>query len=105
VFFVSDCHAKPTFTYERVGDRLHLVAKPGAGVIGATSKVRWDIDGDGQADVDPNTGAVYDTPDLYVLYGDTRTQVTLFIDDPLTRKTITVTRNIDAPAVPAGEEK
>ncbi len=103
VFFVSDCHSKPTFTYEIVGDRLHLVAKPGAGIIGATTKVRWDIDGDGVADADPNTGAIYDTPDLYVLYGDTRTKITLFIDDPITRKTITVTRTLEVPA--AVEEK
>jgi hypothetical protein len=100
VFFITDCHAKPTFTYEVVGDRLHLVAKPGAGVIGAATKLRWDIDGDGQPDVDPNTGAVYDTPDLYVLYGDVRSQVTLFIDDPLTRKTVTITRVIEAPSPP-----
>jgi hypothetical protein len=79
------------------------VAKPGAGIIGATTKVRWDIDGDGVADADPNTGAIYDSPDLYVLYGDTRTQITLFIDDPITRKTITVTRTLEVPA--AVEEK
>jgi NADH-quinone oxidoreductase subunit L len=104
VFFVTDCHAKPTFTYEIVGDRLHLVAKPGAGIIGATTKLRWDIDGDGQPDTDPNTGAVYETPELYVLYGDTRTQVTLFIDDPITRTTKTITRVIEAPPAPAPAE-
>ena len=98
VFFVTDCHAKPTFSYEIVGDRLHLKAEPGAGILGATSKLQWDIDGDGKPDVDPNTGAIYDTPDLYVLYGDTRTEVTLFIADPLTRTTKTITRTIEAPA-------
>ena len=101
VFFVTDCHRHATFDYEVVGDRLHLTAEPGAGLLGATSKLRWDIDGDGTADVDPNTGAIYDTPDLYVLYGDTRTKVTLFIDDPLTRKTVTVTRVIEVPPPPA----
>jgi len=101
VFAVSDCRSKPTFTYEIIGDRLHLVAQPGAGVIGATTKVRWDIDGDGKADVDPNTGAVYDAADFYVLYGDVHSQVTLFIDDPLTRKTKTITRVIEAPEPPA----
>jgi hypothetical protein len=108
VFLVSDCHAKPTFEYEMVGDRLHLSAKPGAGIIGATTKVRWDIDGDGKPDVDPNTGAVYDTPELFVLYGDAGSSITLFIDDPLTRSTKTVTRVIEPPAPPTAmttEEK
>ena len=104
VFFVTDCHSKPSFTYELVGDRLHLVAKPGAGLVGASTKLRWDVDGDGVADVDPNTGAVYSTPDLYVLYGDTRSEVTLFIDDPLTRSTQKITRTIEAPAAIAPTE-
>ncbi|MBL9020313.1 MAG: NADH-quinone oxidoreductase subunit L [Myxococcales bacterium] len=95
VFLVADCKTKPTFDYEMVGDRLHLTARPGAGLVSATTKLRWDIDGDGKADVDPNTGAVYDTPDLYVLYGDTGAKVTLFIDDPVTRTTKTVTRLIE----------
>ncbi len=104
VFFVTDCHSKATFSYEIVGDRLHLVAKPGAGLVGASAKLRWDIDGDGVADVDPNTGAVYTTPDLFVLYGDTRSKVTLFIDDPLTRSTEKITRTIEAPAVVVPDE-
>ncbi|MBA3460145.1 MAG: NADH-quinone oxidoreductase subunit L [Deltaproteobacteria bacterium] len=97
VFAMTDCQSKPSFNYEIVGDRLRLTAKPGAGIIGAATKLRWDVDGDGVADKDPNTGAVYDTPDLYVLYGDTGSKVTLFIDDPLTRKTTKVTRVIEAP--------
>ena len=98
VFLITNCHAKPSFDYEIVGDRLHLMARPGAGLIGAGSKLRWDIDGDGQPDVDPNTGAIYDTPELYVLYGDTRSEVTLFIDDPITHKTKKITRVIERPA-------
>jgi NADH-quinone oxidoreductase subunit L len=107
VFLVTDCHQKPTFEYELVGDRLHLHAEPGSGLIGATTKLQWDIDGDGTADADPNTGAIYNTPDLYVRYGDTRTKITLFIDDPITRKRIAVSRDIrfDDPVEPPQEEK
>jgi NADH-quinone oxidoreductase subunit L len=97
VFFISDCESKPTFDYEIVGDRIHLTAKPGAGVTGATAKLRWDVDGDGQADSDPATGQLYSTPDLYVLFGDTGATVTLFIDDQVSRKTVKVTRKIHIP--------
>lgn len=97
VFGVSECRSNPGFTYELVGDRIHLVAKPGAGIIGATSKLRWDIDGDGTPDSDPNTGEPYSTPDLYVLYGDTGTNVTLFIEDPVKRTTVVVKRAIKLP--------
>ena len=98
VFFVSDCRTNPGFEYELVGDRIHLTAKPGSGIIGATSKVRWDIDGDGVADKDPATGELYSTPELYVLYGDTGTNVTLFIDDPVKRTTLVIKRAIKLPA-------
>ncbi|HEY4179656.1 MAG TPA: NADH-quinone oxidoreductase subunit L [Kofleriaceae bacterium] len=103
VFAVSDCRAKPTFDYEIVGDRIHLIAKPGAGVSGSTAKLRWDIDGDGRPDNDP-TGKPYSTPDLYVLFGDTGSQVTLFIDDQVSRETITVTRKIQLPQAPEGAD-
>jgi len=97
VFFVTDWHQKPTFDYEIVGERLKLTAEPGAGLLGATTKLRWDIDGDGKVDSDPATGAVYSTPELFVLLGDTRTRVILFIDDPITRKTTRVTRVLHLP--------
>jgi len=107
VFFITDCHQKPTFSYEIVGDRLHLIAEPGAGLVSATSKLQWDIDGDGTPDADPKTGQVYSSADLFVLLGDTRTSVTLFIADPVTRKTVKVTRviRVPEPAAPATEEK
>jgi NADH-quinone oxidoreductase subunit L len=104
VFFVTDCHEKPSFAYELVGDRLHLVAEPGAGITSSTSKVRWDINGDGVPDNDPKTGQPYNTPELYVLYGDTASKVTLFIDDAVTRETRKVTREIVIPAKASTEE-
>jgi len=100
VFAISDCRSNPGFTYELVGDRVHLTAKPGAGIVGATSKLRWDVDGDGVADNDPATGQPYSTPDLYVLFGDTGTHVTLFIDDPIKRTTLVIKRAIKLPLAP-----
>jgi NADH-quinone oxidoreductase subunit L len=101
VFLVTDCRAKPTFSDELVGDRLHLVAEPGAGLTSSTAKLRWDIDGDGDSedDKDPATGRPYTGSELYVRYGDAGSKVTLFIDDAVTRKTRTVTRKIALPGV------
>ena len=95
MFFITDWYAKPTFAYEIVGDRLRARSpSPARAWSARRSQLRWDIDGDGTPDADPNTGHVYDTPELYVRLGDTRTRVTLFIDDPITRKTVKVTRVI-----------
>jgi len=105
VFFVTNWHQNPTFDYEIVGDRLKLTAQPGAGLLGATTKLRWDIDGDGHPDADPATGTAYASPELFVLLGDTRTRVILFIDDPITRKTTKVTRVLHLPPAPTEEEK
>ena len=105
VFFFADCRQKATFDYEVVGDRLHLTARPGEGIVSATAKLRWDIDGDGTPDVDPGTGQVYSSPDLYVLLGDTRTRVNLFIDDPVTRKTRVITRVLTLPHAEAQDSK
>ena len=99
VFFVTDWHTKPTFDYEIVGERLKLTARPGAGLLGATTKLRWDIDGDGTPDTDPATKALYTSPELLVLLGDTRTRVSLFIEDPITRKTTKITRVLHVPPV------
>jgi NADH-quinone oxidoreductase subunit L len=98
VFFVTDWHQKPGFSYEIVGDRLHLTADPGAGILGASTKLAWDIDGDGTPDADPATGAAYDKPEQWVLLGDTRTRVNLFVTDPITRKTTKITRVLRFPA-------
>jgi len=98
VFFVTDWHQDPSFKYEIVGDRLKLTAEPGEGLLGATTKLRWDIDGDGVPDADAS-GKPYEAPQVFVLLGDTRTRVTLFIDDPITRKTKKVTRVLHVPTV------
>ena len=51
VFFVTDCHRKPSFDYELLPDgQIHLHALPGSGLVGETAKLEWDLDGDGQPD-------------------------------------------------------
>ena len=101
VFFFTECHQKPSFRYRFVGNDLELHAEPGAGVAGARAKLRWDVTGDGK----PDEG--YDTADIRVRAGDVGTHVTLWIDDPVSQKTVTVTRVIrfdDALAAPAASE-
>jgi NADH-quinone oxidoreductase subunit L len=94
VFLVTDCHRKSTFSYKLEGDRIVLHADPGAGIASATAKLKWDLDGDGQPDIDPKTGKPIDAPDLSVPAGDVGAKVTLWIDDPISQKTEKVTRII-----------
>jgi len=101
VFLVSDCRSKPTFDYELRGNEVTLRARPGAGIMTSTSKVAWDLDNDGQPDRDPATGAVIDAQELTVRAGDLGSSVTLFIDDPITRKRVAVTRRLAQPAAAA----
>jgi NADH-quinone oxidoreductase subunit L len=88
VFWVTNCHNKPTFEYalSAKGDQLVLHALPGAGVAGATAKLRWDLDGDGKPD--------HEGPTVTVRPGDVGGKVTLWIDDQVNHETIEVTREI-----------
>jgi NADH-quinone oxidoreductase subunit L len=105
VFFWTDCHQNPSFAYRLNGDQLELHAQPGAGVSTARAQLRWDIDGDGQPDNGPD-GKPLVGPDVTVRAGDVGTHVTLWIDDPVTQKTVTVTRAIkfDQGTAPASSE-
>ncbi|MBA3392242.1 MAG: NADH-quinone oxidoreductase subunit L [Deltaproteobacteria bacterium] len=102
VFFVSDCRRAPTFAYEFDGSDVVLRAQPGSGLLNKASKVSWDLDDDGLPDPDPNNpAALLDDPELRVRAGDIPgSRVTLFIDDPITRKRVAVTRHLEQPAVP-----
>jgi len=100
VFFITDCKTKPTFEYKRAGDMIELHASPGAGVVGKNSKLTWDITGDELADNDA-TGKLLAGPDVTVRAGDiTSPKVTLIIEDPVTRKTVKVTRVIELAVQP-----
>jgi NADH-quinone oxidoreductase subunit L len=93
VFFISDCGRKPGFTYKVVDHEYQFHAEPGAGVGGANAKLRWDLDGNGIPDVDPG-GKPIDSPDPTIREGEVGSYVTLWIEDPITRKTVSVTKQI-----------
>jgi NADH-quinone oxidoreductase subunit L len=93
IFMVTDCHRHPTFEVRESNGWIELLAKPGEGIAAANAKLRWDLDGDGVADRDPQ-GAYRTDPRLRVLAGEVGSKVTLWIEDPVSEKTITVTREI-----------
>ncbi len=102
VFFVTDCHHKATFEYELLPNgMIHLHADPGAGIVGATAKLKWDLDGDGKPDPDPKSPSGFvSAQDVTRPAGDIGATVTLWIEDPVARETTRVTRTIEMPAMP-----
>jgi NADH-quinone oxidoreductase subunit L len=92
VFLVTDCHRKPTFTYEIDGSSLKLHAAPGAGVVGSTAKVHWHLDGSTDCARDKDKPS--DPVDLTVRTGDVEADVTLCVDDGITHEMIPVTQTI-----------
>ena len=99
VFFITDCHHKATFDYEVLpGGQIHFRAQPGAGIAGASAKLTWDLDGDGVPDPDPkNPSRPLSGMDLTVRTGNVGANVTLWIEDPISRETTRVTRTIELP--------
>jgi NADH-quinone oxidoreductase subunit L len=94
VFFISDCHHKATFDYKIVGNQIQLHADPGSGLLGATAKVYWDLDGDGQKDHDPaHPDELLDKRD--VVANGYAGPITMWVDDPITGREVKVTRAID----------
>ena len=94
IVLVTDCHRRPTFSYRfegPTGGTLHLRAEPGAGIAGAGAKMRWDVDGDGVPD--------HEGKDITVRAGEAAAKVTLYIDDPISQKTVPITREIRAEEV------
>jgi NADH-quinone oxidoreductase subunit L len=93
VFFVTDCHRKPTFTYTITGDELKLHAEPGAGVVGQATKLHWHLDGstDCKADRDLPSEQI----DRVIRIGDVGASVALCIDDEITHETQVITRTIE----------
>jgi NADH-quinone oxidoreductase subunit L len=94
IVLVTDCHRRPTFSYRfegSNGEMLHLRAEPGAGIAGEGAKMRWDVDGDGVPD--------HEGKDITVRAGEAAAKVTLYIDDPISQKTVPITREIRAEEV------
>jgi hypothetical protein len=92
VFFMTDCHQKPTFEYQIVGNQLQLHALPGSGIIGAGARIYWDLDGDGKKDNEPGTDKLLNKRDVTVTgYNG---PITMWVEDPITRREVKVTRTI-----------
>jgi NADH-quinone oxidoreductase subunit L len=94
VFLVTDCKHDPAFTIEWASDtELRLRANPGAGIIGATSKVGWEING---SDVNkPDWKPDHEGLEVMVRPGDViGGTVTLVIEDGVSRKRRTISRPI-----------
>jgi NADH-quinone oxidoreductase subunit L len=101
VFFMTDCRDKATFTYKIVGNQLQLHAEPGSGIEGATAKITWDLDGDGQPDKDA-AGNLIEKRDVTVT-GYTG-PITMWVEDPVSRKQVKVTKTISLSAGSAGAQ-
>lgn len=104
VFLVSDWGREPSFSYRVVGSSFEFHAEPGSGISGARAKLRWDFNGDGAPDRDP-AGALVEAADVTVRTGEVGAQVTLWIEDPISRETLSVTRKVSLPDAPNTEAK
>jgi hypothetical protein len=91
VFLVTDCHRKPTFTFDDDGTHLTLHAKPGFGLVGKTAKLRWHLHDDRCDDPDaPSQPA--DPPAMPS--GEAGAQVTLCIYDTVSKQTFAITKTV-----------
>jgi NADH-quinone oxidoreductase subunit L len=94
VFVITDCHHKASFSYKIVGNQIQLHADAGTGLLGASAKVYWDLDGDGKKDRDPaRPGELLDKRDVTVTGYDG--PITMWVEDPVTHREAKVTRTID----------
>jgi NADH-quinone oxidoreductase subunit L len=94
VFAVTDCRHHASFSYRHVGNNIELTAEPGAGLSGNNAKLRWDLNNDGEPDTFAGSPKLLDSKVLTVPAGDVGTSVTLWIEDPVSKKTVKVTREI-----------
>jgi NADH-quinone oxidoreductase subunit L len=107
VFFVTDCHRKPSFDYEIKGEQLHLHAAPGAGVVAATAKLHWHLDGNADCSFEKDRPG--DPTDITVRTGDVGGKVVLCVDDAVSHEMLSVSRTIreqeDEPAAKAANDE
>ena len=96
MFFITDCHDHRSFTYELIDhDQVLLLhASPGVGVAGATAKIHWDVDGDGQPDRDVN-GKLLEGPEIRTRWGNNvGGTVRMLVENPITQNTDKYTQQI-----------
>jgi NADH-quinone oxidoreductase subunit L len=98
LFAVTQCrHRDATFTYTQLGDQLEFRADTGFGLAKGV-KYRWDFDGDGEPDRDPDRPDKFLDKDVVTKrLGDVGARVTLWVDDPVSQKTEKVTLPINLP--------
>ena len=96
VFLVSQWEHEVTFEYEIDASTVRLKADPGEG-LSTLAKIEWDLDSNGEIDL---TG-----PEVTARRGDVG-KVTMWIDDPISRKRTSVTRVVieAAPESPEGSK-
>jgi NADH-quinone oxidoreductase subunit L len=94
VFAVTDCRHHTGLSYRQVGESIELRAEVGSGISGNNAQITWDINGDGIVDTIPGTDENQSAEVITVPAGDVGSRVTAWIVDPVSRKTITVTRDI-----------
>ncbi|MBC7974482.1 MAG: NADH-quinone oxidoreductase subunit L [Myxococcales bacterium] len=94
VFLMTDCQDKATFTYKIVGNELRLHAEPGSGITGSTAKIYWDLNGDGQKDLDAaQPSGLLEKRDVVVTGYDG--PITMWVVDPITHRELKVTKTIN----------
>jgi NADH-quinone oxidoreductase subunit L len=94
VFAVTDCRHHTGLSYRQVGESIELRAEVGSGISGNNAQITWDINGDGVVDTIPGANENQSAAVITVPAGDVGSKVTAWIVDPVSRKTITVTRDI-----------
>ena len=98
VFLVTDCHRHPSFSIHRDHDQLKLHADPGSGVVAASSKLHWHLDG--STDCAKDKGRPTDAQDLTIRAGDAGASIALCIEDSIAKKTLVVTRPVPEESEP-----
>jgi hypothetical protein len=94
VFAIPNCRHHAGLSYRQVDGNIELTAEPGSGLSGNRAQLRWDLNGDGQPDTVAGSGKLLDSVVVTVPAGDVSSSVTLWIEDPISKKTITVKRDI-----------
>lgn len=92
VFWVTDCQRKASFEIRRDGEQLLLRAIPGNGLVAEKAKLYWHLDG--STDCAADKGKPGQAAELTVRAGDVGAIISLCIDDPVSGKTMVVSRRV-----------
>ncbi len=106
IFFLTTSRQAPSFSYQLVDGMVELRALPGEGIAKVGTKLRWDLDGDGQPDLKSGSADKFvDQAVLRVRPGDLGAKVTLWIEGGVDKSPVVITRIIKlgdlTPSTPA----